>query len=121
MNKLFPIVLALLFFGCDYAPTEHTHSEYAQFEGICATRYTGGGYYYNYHCNIIDLHDTCDAWQGTEWIYGFNETDPIQTCEDACNQNFSPGENYTEIYLQGQYISHPFDIQEVCAEVYGSP
>ena len=79
MKKL--LIIALLFWGCDYAPTDHTHS------GVCVGESTAQHIsYYNYCYNNINqafcIEKTNDIYVYS-WIIDY-------TCEEFCQSVEKP-------------------------------
>ena len=79
MKKI--LILALLFMGCDYAPTEHSHEhEHTHDDGICFTELSalislGGGTYPYYECYQNRTQFDCSS---SNWISDM-------TCEEYCS------------------------------------
>ena len=119
MKTLIKILcLSMFWFSCDYAPTNHSHDEYDQSEYVCAYLYTEGSYY-SFSCNIISTQYDCDCLSPcSEKVDGYNGADPIQTCEDSCNEYFNPQSNHSEIYLENEEINWPFDREQLCSDTY---
>ena len=91
------IILTLLFMGCDYAPTEHTHPEPG---GICA-QWDGPSSSVSssqliFSCTESKIRTECEAYSISSieagerpWFWGF-----YQTCEGWCDLIDAQYESY---------------------------
>jgi len=99
--------------------TDHTHEQYANHSGICS-RYdvdiddyflNYDNQYYEYSCYSIPITQNCTSTSSNK--NAFFDSDPIQTCQDACvyylNQLFDY--NYFEDESNDMLVSGTFKIE----------